>query len=145
MKIASEQRTVETDPRVVDREVKAREIDEMYRRYVKGRLPGVSSTCLKVLTCLYTSLPDGGFVIDFYPQDSNIIIVSPCSGHGFKHSAAIGEAVAEMIVSDFDSDYERFRGLGIEFTEGPWEHSYGKVAVFKDLYGNRIDLIQPVV
>ena len=43
----------------------------------------------------------------------------------------------------FDSDYARFRAAGIEFTEGPWEESYGKVAVFKDLYGNRIDLIEP--
>lgn len=33
--------------------------------------------------------------------------------------------------------------LGVEFTEGPWADTYGKVAVFKDLYGNRIDLIQP--
>ena len=44
---------------------------------------------------------------------------------------------------DFDSDYEKFRSLGVNFTEGPWEDSYGKVAVFKDLYGNRIDLIEP--
>ena len=29
---------------------------------------------------------------------SQVILVSPCSGHGFKHSAAIGEAVAEWIV-----------------------------------------------
>ena len=43
----------------------------------------------------------------------------------------------------FDSDYERLKALGIQFTEGPWEDSYGKVAVFKDLYGNRIDLIEP--
>ncbi len=44
---------------------------------------------------------------------------------------------------DFDSDYEKFRKLGIEFLEGPLVQPHGKVAVFKDLYGNRIDLIQP--
>lgn len=43
----------------------------------------------------------------------------------------------------FDSDYERLKAVGVEFTEGPWEETYGKVAVFKDLYGNRIDLIEP--
>jgi len=45
---------------------------------------------------------------------------------------------------NFESDYEKFKSMGIEFMEGPWDHSYGKVAVFKDLYGNRIDLIEPV-
>jgi len=49
-----------------------------------------------------------------------------------------------MHTDDFDSDYEIFRSKGIEFTEGPWNHPYGKVAVFKDLYGNRVDLIQPL-
>ncbi len=43
----------------------------------------------------------------------------------------------------FDADYASFRAKGIEFTEGPFDAAYGKVAVFKDLYGNRIDLIQP--
>jgi sarcosine oxidase len=37
-------------------------------------------------------------VVDFHPKHSNVVIVSPCSGHGFKHSAAIGEAVAELVV-----------------------------------------------
>jgi catechol 2,3-dioxygenase-like lactoylglutathione lyase family enzyme len=45
--------------------------------------------------------------------------------------------------NDFDGDYELFLSRGITFTEGPWDHSYGRVAVFQDLYGNRIDLIGP--
>ena len=44
---------------------------------------------------------------------------------------------------NFDSDYELFRSKGVEFIEGPFDHSYGRVAIFKDLYGNRIDLIGP--
>ena len=44
---------------------------------------------------------------------------------------------------DFDGDFGKFSSLGIEFVEGPWDDYYGRVAVFKDLYGNRIDLIQP--
>jgi catechol 2,3-dioxygenase-like lactoylglutathione lyase family enzyme len=54
-----------------------------------------------------------------------------------------GRVLFFLNTNDFDSDYKRFQSLGIEFTEGPWDDSYGKVAVFKDLYGNRIDLIQP--
>ena len=44
--------------------------------------------------CLYTVTPDFGFVIDAHPHCDRVIIASPCSGHGFKHSAAIGEALA---------------------------------------------------
>ena len=98
IKIASEQRSVESDPSHIDREVKPEEVDEIYQTYVQKRLPGVSNRCLKAVTCLYTCLPDSGFVVDFHPKHPNIVIVSPCSGHGFKHSAAIGEAVAELVV-----------------------------------------------
>lgn len=44
--------------------------------------------------------------------------------------------------SDFDLDYHLFLSKGVEFTEKPRIEEYGKVAVFKDLYGNRIDLIE---
>jgi catechol 2,3-dioxygenase-like lactoylglutathione lyase family enzyme len=54
-----------------------------------------------------------------------------------------GRVLFFMHTNAFDEDYARFRGLGIEFTEGPFDQPHGRVAVFKDLYGNRIDLIQP--
>jgi catechol 2,3-dioxygenase-like lactoylglutathione lyase family enzyme len=43
----------------------------------------------------------------------------------------------------FDVDYQRLVDSGVEFVEVPRNEVYGKVAVLKDLYGNRIDLIQP--
>ena len=62
--------------------------------------------------------------------------------------AAIGKQAGGRVLfflntDNFDSDYDRFGSMGVEFTEGPWDRPYGKVAVFKDLYGNRIDLIEP--
>jgi catechol 2,3-dioxygenase-like lactoylglutathione lyase family enzyme len=62
--------------------------------------------------------------------------------------AAIGNQTGGRVLfflhtDNFDADYERLRSLDVEFVEGPALESYGKVAVFKDLYGNRIDLIQP--
>jgi sarcosine oxidase len=38
--------------------------------------------------------PDRGFIIDRHPGMDRVLVVSACSGHGFKHSAGIGEAVA---------------------------------------------------
>ena len=61
-------------------------------------LSGVSRRCVKALTCLYTVTPDFGFVIDTHPDCARVMIVSPCSGHGFKHSPAIGEALSEWVI-----------------------------------------------
>src|SRR5258708_24108816 len=47
---------------------------------------------------LYTTTSDSNFVIDVHPDNDRIIIASPCSGHGFKHSAAIGEALSEQVI-----------------------------------------------
>lgn len=65
-----------------------------------------------------------------------------------KQRAAIGNQTGGRVLfffhtDNFDQDYQSFKSKGVEFIEGPWDHSYGKVAVFKDLYGNRIDLIEP--
>ena len=50
-------------------------------------------------TCLYTSTADSGFAIGAHPGDAGLLVVSPCSGHGFKHSADIGEAVAQLALT----------------------------------------------
>ena len=55
-----------------------------------------------------------------------------------------GRVLFFFFTDNFDSDYESFREKGVEFVEGPFNAPYGKVAVFKDLYGNRIDLIEPI-
>lgn len=73
------------------------EEDEMYARYVAGRLPWLGPRPLRTVSCLYTSTRGSRFVIDRHPEHERVMIVSACSGHGFKHSAAIGEAVAELV------------------------------------------------
>ncbi|MDH6456250.1 MULTISPECIES: VOC family protein [unclassified Streptomyces] len=44
---------------------------------------------------------------------------------------------------DFARDHARMLGAGVTFLEEPRHESYGSVAVFQDLYGNRWDLLQP--
>jgi len=98
IKIATEQFTVITDPDHVQRGVSMEEKQSMYKDYVKGRLPGISDRCVTAASWLYTTTPDSNFVIDVHPDNDRIMIASPCSGHGFKHSAAIGEALAEQVI-----------------------------------------------
>ena len=99
VKLATEQFVETTDPDGVGREVSGTEVAGMYASHVKGRLAGVTDRCLRAETCLYTVTPDSGFVIDRHPGWERVIVASPCSGHGFKHSAAIGEAIAEVVTT----------------------------------------------
>jgi sarcosine oxidase len=98
IKIATEQFTATTNPDHVQRVVSSEEKQFMYTGYVQTRLPGISDSCAAAASCLYTVAPDSNFVIDVHPDNDRIIIASACSGHGFKHSAAIGEALAEQVI-----------------------------------------------
>jgi catechol 2,3-dioxygenase-like lactoylglutathione lyase family enzyme len=49
-----------------------------------------------------------------------------------------------LTTDDFARDHARMLAAGVEFEEEPRHEPYGSVAVFRDLYGNRWDLIQPV-
>jgi catechol 2,3-dioxygenase-like lactoylglutathione lyase family enzyme len=53
-----------------------------------------------------------------------------------------GRVAFFLETTDFEGDYARMRERGVEFLEAPRRESYGVVAVFKDLYGNRWDLIE---
>ncbi|MBI1175894.1 N-methyl-L-tryptophan oxidase [bacterium] len=60
-------------------------------------------SCLSIspsrsVTCLYTNTPDEHFLIDRHPAHRNVLIVSPCSGHGFKFASAIGDVVARLVL-----------------------------------------------
>ncbi len=96
VKVATEQSLVSTHPDRVERRIAETEAQSMFTHYVQGRLKGLGPACLKSATCLYTSTADGDFILDHHPDSERILVASPCSGHGFKHSAAVGEAMAEL-------------------------------------------------
>jgi len=98
-KVAREEYRLATTPDDAIGEVTQDEIDVMYEHYVRDRLPGLSRTCVKATSCLYTVTPNSRCVIDFHPTERNVIVASPCSGHGFKHSAAIGEVLSQLVGS----------------------------------------------
>ena len=54
-----------------------------------------------------------------------------------------GRVFMFLCTDDFWRDYEQMLSRGIEFARPPKEEPYGTVAVFKDLYGNLWDFIQP--
>lgn len=91
VKVANEQYNALVDPNDFDRVVSDTESRNFHAHSLAGRLRGLSPRVTKAATCLYTVTPDSAFVLDTHPVMDLVQLVSPCSGHGFKHSAAIGE------------------------------------------------------
>ncbi len=109
VKISTEQYDFAVTPETVERSVSDAEQAALFEEYVEPYFPGLERTCVRSDVCLYTSVPDSRFVIDRHPASSRVIVASPCSGHGFKHSAAIGEAVAQMALGEPHIDLSAFR------------------------------------
>lgn len=98
VKVATEQYARSTTPQEVDRAVSDAEKSRIHEDLVAPHLRGVTARCVKALACLYTTTPDFHFLVDRHPRAPAAVVASACSGHGFKHSAAIGEALAQRIV-----------------------------------------------
>ena len=67
---------------------------------------------------------------------------------GGAQAAVVGNQVAGRVgfflrVNDFDASYARMRGAGVEFLTTPRAEPFGRVAVFKDIAGNKWDLLGP--
>jgi len=54
-----------------------------------------------------------------------------------------GRVFLFLYTDDFERDYRAYKAKGVMFVREPKEEPYGTVAVFKDLYGNLWDLLQP--
>ena len=96
--MAAEQYETTTTAEAADRQVDPSESIGMYRDNVAGRLAGATPKLATAAACLYTVTPDRGFIVDRHPDMDRTLVVSACSGHGFKHSAALGSAVAQLLV-----------------------------------------------
>jgi sarcosine oxidase len=54
--------------------------------------------------------PDHDFIIDRLPDAPNVIVASPCSGHGFKFAPVVGEILAQLVTEgETPHDISRFR------------------------------------
>ena len=70
------------------------------KNFLEEYIPSANGKLIDSRVCVYTNTPDLDFIIDFYPNDENIIICSPCSGHGFKFTPAIGEICSELVINN---------------------------------------------
>jgi sarcosine oxidase len=97
-----------TDPDSLRREVSDAEIEPL-RVFAAKYLRGVSQTVTRTAVCMYTNTPDGHFAIDLHPDDARVVVVSACSGHGFKFAPVVGEIAADLVCDGRTSrDISRF-------------------------------------
>jgi sarcosine oxidase len=84
----------------IDPEMPNPPVNERDRSYVEDfarrRLPAVTAKGHKFATCRYTNLPGDDFLVDFLPGHPEIVVASPCSGHGFKFASVLGEILADL-------------------------------------------------
>jgi sarcosine oxidase len=64
--------------------------------YLERWVPGAAGELLFSQTCRYTNTPDEHFIVDRHPEHAQIVIGSPCSGHGFKFGALMGSILADL-------------------------------------------------
>jgi sarcosine oxidase len=84
-----------TSPDAVNRVVSQGE-NAVARELLETVMPGAGGRLLDARVCLYTNTPDRHFIIDWL-QAGRVLVVSPCSGHGFKFATAIGEIAAQLV------------------------------------------------
>lgn len=131
-------------------------------------MPGGGKSFVSAVTLV---VPDYDEAIGFYvdrlgfdlvedtplPDGKRWVLVEPSGGgtrlllakaDGAEQVSAIGNQTGGRVsffltTDDFGRDFEAFSARGVEFLETPRHESYGSVAVFRDPFGNRWDLIQP--
>lgn len=104
------------DPDTMDRDPNARD-EAVLREVVDRYFPSASGPTVGLRACMFTNTPDEHFVIDRHPLHQNVVLASPCSGHGFKFASVVGEIIADLVERDeVDLDISLLRMSPDRFT-----------------------------
>jgi sarcosine oxidase len=98
-----------TTPEAIERTITERDtapVIELTQRFV----PSAAGRIRESAVCMYTNTPDLDFIIDTLHGMPDVVLVSACSGHGFKFASAIGEAAAQLALGEtVSADLSHFR------------------------------------
>lgn len=84
-------------PETIDRTLHDADITNL-QTLLQSRIPALTGPMVDYATCMYTLTPDEHFVIATHPDHPQVVIASPCSGHGFKFAPVIGEILADLAI-----------------------------------------------
>lgn len=89
----------------IRREVDA-EDEALLRQFAERYFPEGSGPTMALRTCIFTNTPDEHFILDRHPEHEQVILASPCSGHGYKFCSVIGEILADLATGDGTTRHE---------------------------------------
>ena len=100
----------EVDPSAVDRSIEPAYIEEI-REFLRRTVPSLADSPIeRSEVCLYTMAEGERFRVGPMRGRSDVIVASPCSGHGFKFSCLIGQVLADLMIDGSTSiDIEPWR------------------------------------
>lgn len=105
-----------SDPDQPARTVTARD-EAALRDGIRECFRSADGPMLRASTCLFTNTPDEHFIVDRLTEAPEVIVVSACSGHGFKFCSVLGEVVADLVVAG-ESAHD-IRQFGLARFAGP--------------------------
>ena len=74
--------------------------ERLLRQFGERYFPAGSGPTMALRSCLFTNTPDEHFVLDHHPRHAQVVLASPCSGHGYKFCSVIGEILADLATGD---------------------------------------------
>jgi catechol 2,3-dioxygenase-like lactoylglutathione lyase family enzyme len=126
-------------------------IPEQHKRWVTIRPPPHRPLTSNTSAEQQMESPDGRVKQDLTSkstsaslQGATILLARPSNAEqeAFIGNQSGGRVFLFLATDDFERDFKRFSDAGVEWARPPKVEAYGKVAVWKDLYGNLWDLIQ---
>lgn len=75
------------------------EDEAVLRAAIRRYFPLADGPTMRLAACMFTNTPDEHFVIDALPDNPQVTVASPCSGHGYKFCSVIGEILADLAIT----------------------------------------------
>ena len=70
--------------------------EALLRAFGERYFPSGSGATMALRACMFTNTPDEHFILDLHPDLPQVVLASPCSGHGYKFCSVIGEIIADL-------------------------------------------------
>ncbi|MDN7242536.1 N-methyl-L-tryptophan oxidase [Planococcus sp. N028] len=86
------------------------------RHLLETYIPGANGKLNQGKTCLYTNSSDHDFIVDYHPENKDVIFACGFSGHGFKFGSVMGEVLSQMALdgqSEFDISIFSLKRFGL--------------------------------
>jgi sarcosine oxidase len=74
--------------------------EALLRTFADRYFPDGSGATMALRACMFTNTPDEHFILDRHPDHRQVVLASPCSGHGYKFCSVIGEILADLATGD---------------------------------------------